>query len=64
MLIHDTVTSNGIVTYSEVREFLEKDFQRIVNYKSIKTLRNESLTLSENHLVFARKEHNDDFKPM
>ena len=47
MLIHDTVTSNGIVTYSEMREFLEKDFQRIVNYKSIKTLRNESLTVWE-----------------
>ena len=63
MFIHDTVTTDGIVTYSEVRKFLE-DIHRIVNYKSIKTLRNDSVTLSESHLIFTRKGCNDDFKPM
>ena len=50
--------------YSEVRAFLKKDALVATKYLSIRTLSNDSLILSEDHLVYARKFSNDEFNPM
>ena len=64
LFVYYTVLSNGSVTYSEVQTFLHKNPSMILPYKSIRTLLNESLILSENHLVFTRKFGSDEFSPM
>ena len=48
----------------EVRTFLKKDPKTIVKYQSITTSCNESLTLSEDHLFYARKVGTEEFHPM
>ena len=64
LLINDTVLPNVGVAYSEVITFLHKDPYVTSQYMSIKTLFNESLMLSESHLVFTRKGCSNGFSPM
>ena len=59
----DIVSSAGIVTYSEVTSFLKKQPNIMTEYKSITTL-NGTITLTGNHLVYARKVFADQFNPM
>ena len=59
-----TVAADGTVLYSEVRSFLKKQPDIISKFKSIKISGNKTLTLTRNHLVYARKVHNDKFNPM
>ena len=57
------VSSSGTDTYSEIRAFLKKQPNMVMQFKSIATL-NESLTLTGNHLLYAQKTINDQFNPM
>ena len=57
-------TSNGEAIYSEVRAFLKRQPDVIVSYKTIKTLWNQTLSLSGNHLIYARKSGQGVFIPM
>ena len=57
------VSSSGVITYSKVTAFLKKQPRVIRQYKSIATV-NETLTLSGNHLIFARKTTADVFNTM
>ena len=52
------------MTYSELNAFLHKDDQITGMYKTIKTLCNESITLSGNYLIFARKIFSSEFSAM
>ena len=61
--ISTIVSSSGIVTYSEVKTFLKKQPDMILEYKSI-TIWNETLTLTGNHLLYARENSVDKFHPM
>ena len=58
------VSSTGYVTYNEVRTFAEKDHAATLKCQSITTLCNQTLKLSQNHIVYARKFCSDDFNPM
>ena len=58
------VSTNGTITYSEVRTFLEKQTDVIVEFKSITTYLDQTLTLTGNHLVYARKASNAKFNPV
>ena len=64
IFVHNTVLSDGSVAYSEVQTFLHKDPNITLQYKSIRTMFNESLVLSENHLIFTRKDCANGFSPM
>ena len=64
LVFFNVVLSSGTVTYSEVRAFLEKELTVITKYKSITTIWNETLTLTGNHLIYARKNCTDKFDPM
>ena len=57
------VSSSGSVIYSEVRSFLKKKQKIITGYMSIVT-GNETLTLTGNHLVYASKRSDDQYKSM
>ena len=57
-----TVSSSGAISYSPIEAFLKKQPKMITNNKLIKTA-NETLTLTGNHLVFARKNVDDQFNP-
>ena len=59
-----TVSSNGNVTYSKVMTFLQSDPNIVAKYMSITTSCNKSLTLSGNHLVYARKYSTNEFNTM
>ena len=58
------VSSDGKLRYSEVKAFLQKKDSVSAVYKLIKTSVNSSIHLSENHLIYARKDRNDKFIPM
>ena len=57
------VSSTGTVKYSAITVFLKNQPKRVTEYKSIATL-NETLTLSGNHLIYARKSVDDQYNPM
>ena len=63
-VIFHSVSSGGKLRYSEVKAFLQKKDSVSVVYKLIKTSVNSSIHLSENHLIYARKDRNDKFIPM
>ena len=52
------------MTYSEGKTFMKKDANMILEYKSITTMTNESLLLTEDHLVYARKCDSEEFNPV
>ena len=62
--IFDAVSSTGKMVSSEVKTLLKKDPLVIAKYLSITTLHNKSLTLSADHLVYARKCDNEEFNAM
>ena len=64
MLFFNKVTASGSVKYSSVKAFLKKQSDVIMNYKSIATFLNKSISLSGNHLVYARKHDSDKFHVM
>ena len=57
-------SSNSEVIYGEVRAFLKIQPDAIVSYKTIKTLWNQTLSLSGNHLIYTRKSGQGIFTPM
>ena len=63
-LYFDTVVSHDELTYSEVKLFLVKESDVITEYKTITTSSNRTISLSGNHLIFARKADRDRFYPM
>ena len=58
------VSSTGSVKYSKIITFQEKQQQTIMMYWSITTFCNKTLTLSDNHLLYARKNFSDEFNTM
>ena len=62
-MLYSVVSSTGTVTYSEVTAFLKKQPNKMTQCKSIVTV-NGTLTLTGNHLVYARKSFADQFNPM
>ena len=58
-----TVSANGRVMYSTIEAFLEKQPNMVTEYRSIATV-NETLILTGNHLVYARRSADDQFNPM
>ena len=59
----DKVSSNGKVMYSKVGAFLKKWPNIMTQYKSITTV-NGTISLTGNHLVYARRNILDQFNPM
>ena len=57
------VSSTGELTCSEVTTFLKKKRDTVTLYKSTVTV-NETLSLTGNHLVYARKTFDYQFNPM
>ena len=57
------VSSTGELTFSEVTTFLKKQRDIVMLYKSIVSV-NETLSLTGNHLVYARKTFDHRFNPM
>ena len=57
------VSVSGNIKYSEVKAFQDKKPNMLTQYKSI-TVGNETLILTGNHLVYARKNIADQFNPM
>ena len=58
------VSSRGNLMYSEVRTFRQKQNAVTSVYKSITTAENNTISLSGNHLIYARKSCNGKFNPM
>ena len=50
-----SVSSGGRLTYSRVKAFQKKQYSMTSVYKSISTSSNNTITLSENHLIYTRK---------
>ena len=59
-----SVSSEGTVTYSKVVTFLNQQQTVTIDYKSIGTALNKTITLSGSHLIFSRKSVTEDFNPM
>ena len=58
------VSSDGTITGSEIRLFLKKQHNVTSIYKTLETSWNNSITLTGNHLIYARQSTNDKFNPM
>ena len=58
------VSAHGTVKYSKVRTFLRKNQASINMYKSIATSCNNTIRLTGNHLIYAKKHLMDKFIPM
>ena len=52
------------VSYSEVRTFMKRQPTVTTMYKSITTSCNNTINLSRDHLIYARKSRTDEFTPM
>ena len=57
------VSSIGTITYSEVKGFLQRQPNIVYQYKSIATMK-ETIILTGNHLIYARKTLDAQFSPM
>ena len=55
---------NGEITFSEVKAFLKKKPHVTGTYKSITTSTNQTITLSPNHLIYARKVETKKYIPV
>ena len=64
LLLFQTDASNGKTTYRAVKSFLKRQPAVIMNYRTITTFRNETLSLSGSHLIYARQISNAKFTPM
>ena len=58
------VLANGETSFSEVKAFLKKQPHVIGTYKSITTSTNQTITLSPNHLIYARKIQTEKYLPV
>ena len=58
------VSSDGIFGYSEVMSFLKEQPTIMAVYQSITTSCNNTIDLSENHLIYGRTSSTDKFSPM
>ena len=56
-------TSDGSLTYSEVISFVEKQHALTTMFKSITTSFNNTVTLTGNHLIYARRSSVEKFIP-
>ena len=56
-----SVSSGGRLTYGKVKAFQKKQYSMTSVYKSISTSSNNTITLSENHLIYARKNCRNKF---
>ena len=54
----------GSITYSEVRTFMKKQSTMVGMYRSITTSLNKTISLSGDHLIYARSPGTDKFNPM
>ena len=54
----------GKISYSEVRTFLMKESSVINMFKSITTSMNSTVTLTGNHLIYAKNGKANQFYPM
>ena len=63
LFFYDTVSAVGVVTYSEVKTFFKKR-SSISMYKLITTNMNNTISLSGDHLIYAKKNENGIFQPM
>ena len=61
--IFNVVSKTGELTYNEITAFLKQQPNTITQYKSIKTV-NKTITLTENHLIYGRKNSAKQFIPM
>ena len=59
--IDSYLVSQGRIKYSEVTAFLQKQQDMAAMYLSITTLSNKTITLSESHLIYTRKNSRDKF---
>ena len=64
MFVLLAVSKDGKLTYSKVTTFLKKWPAMISTYKSITTLRYKTISISGNHLIYARKDGNDKLNPV
>ena len=63
-ILRNLAATDGSVTYSEIRTFMEKQPTVITTYKTITTSSNNTIRLSGNHLIYARKFPTEQFYPM
>ena len=59
-----TVSSDRKLTHNKVKAFLKKIPSMITKYKSISTSLNRTISLSGNHLIYARKNWTEKFNQM
>ena len=52
------------ITYNEVKAFLKKQPDAIMEYKRISVLGNKTVSLSGNHLIYSRTSYSDRFLSM
>ena len=57
-------SGTDIATYSEVRTFMMEDHTVINDYMSITTSWNNTISLTGNHLIYARKNSTKKFNPV
>ena len=58
------VSSGGSLIYSEVRTFLKKDPAVTNKYKSVTSVGNNTISLTGNHPLYARKSCTEKFSIM
>ena len=56
--------SGDSASYNEVGAFLMKEHAVINTYKSIETSLNQTISLTENHLIYGRKHSDENFIAM
>ena len=59
--VYSFSVSQGSLKYSEVTAFLQKQPDVFGQYKAITTLSNDTIVLSDRHLIFVRDSVNDKF---
>ena len=61
---HYPVTSEGFIEFNEVTSFLRNQPTVTALYKSIITSANKTISLTGNHLIYAKKHSADKFYAM
>ena len=59
----ETVSSDGRITYSKVKTFIEKQNTTTGRYRAITTFWNNTIILSKSHLIYGRKTYTEKFQP-
>ena len=58
------VSASGRLIYSEITSFMEREHFTTNMYKLLTTSYNKTISLSENHLIYARQTSMYKFMPM